>query len=144
MDLHARHYAISFDEVHKFLHDHMKDAQDSMVKFANRELMTLPPFRVSDRAYIQTDYIHTNRTVCKLAEKKIGPFPIISQPSAMSFTLCLPGTIQIHPMFHVSQLEPEDPNTFEDREQPLPPPLIIDGQPEYLIKQIINSKYNRT
>jgi hypothetical protein len=144
MDLRARHYAINFDEVHKFLRDRMKDAQDSMVKFANRELMTPPPFRVGDCAYIRTDYIRTNRTARKLAEKKIGPFPIISQPSAMSFTLHLLGTIRIHPMFHISQLEPEDPNTFEDREQPPPPPLIIDGQPEYLIERIINSKYNHT
>jgi hypothetical protein len=122
----------------------MKDAQDSMVKFTNRELMTPPPFRIGDCAYIQTDYICTNRTACKLAEKKIGPFPIISQPSAMSFTLRLLGTIRIHPVFHVSQLEPKDPNTFEDREQPPPPPLIVNGQPEYLIKRIIDSKYNRT
>jgi hypothetical protein len=84
-----------------------------------------------------------NRTARKLAEKKIGPFPIISQPSAMSFTLRLPSTIRIHPVFHVSQLEPEDPNTFADREQPPPPPLIVDGKPEYLIERIIDSKYNR-
>lgn len=84
-----------------------------------------------------------NRTTCKLAEKKIGPFSIISQPSAMSFTLQLPSTICIHPVFHVSQLEPESPNTFDDRDQPLPPPLVIDGNPEYLIECIIDSKYNQ-
>jgi hypothetical protein len=84
----------------------------------------------------------SNRTAGKLAEKKIGPFLIISQPSPMSFTLRLPSTIRIHPVFHVSQLEPEHPNTFEDRDQP-PPPLIVDGKPEYLIERIIDSKYNR-
>jgi hypothetical protein len=68
---------------------------------------------------------------------------IISKPSAMSFTLQLPAKIRIHPVFHVSQLEPEYPNTFEDREQPPPPPLIVDGKPEYLIEQIIDSKYNQ-
>lgn len=85
-----------------------------------------------------------NRTTRKLAEKKIRLFPIISQPSAMSYTLRLPNTIRIHPVFHVSQLEPELPNTFEDCEQPPPLPLIIDRQPKYLIECILGSKYNHT
>jgi len=142
-DLCAKHFAINFDEVHKFLRGRMQDAQDSMAHYANQDCMESPPFRVGDRVYVRTDNIRTNRTARKLAEKKIGPFPIVSQPSAMSFTLCLPSTIRIHPIFHVSQLEPEHSNTFADREQPPPPPLIINGQLEYLIECIIDSKYNR-
>jgi len=61
----------------------------------------------------------------------------------MLFTIQLPGTIHIHPVFHVSQLKPEYLNTFQDCNQPLPPALIVDGQPEYLIDRIIDSKYNR-
>jgi hypothetical protein len=61
----------------------------------------------------------------------------------MSFMLCLPSTIHIHPVFHISQLEPKDPNTFEDCKQPPPPPLIINGQPKFLIDQIIDLKYNQ-
>lgn len=143
-DLRARHFAVNFDEMHRFLCDRMKDAQDSMSRYANQDRMVSPPLRVGDRVFVRTDHIWTNRTARKLAEKKIGPFPIISQPSAMSYTLRLPGTIRIHPVFHVSQLEPEFPNTFDDRDQPPPPPLIVDGQPEYLIERIIDSKYNCT
>jgi hypothetical protein len=122
----------------------MQEAQEAMTRYANQERMAPLPFRVGDRVYVRTDHIRTNRATHKLAEKKIGPFPIISQPSAMSFTLRLPSTIRIHPVFHVSQLEPENPNTFDDREQPPPPPVIVDGKPEYLIERIIDSKYNRT
>ena len=143
-DLRARHYAINFDEIHSFLRDRMKDAQEVMSRTANQHRMQAPPFHVGDRVYVRTDHIRTNRAARKLAEQKIGPFPIVSQPSASSFTLRLPATIRIHPVFHVSQLEPEDPNTFQDREQPPPPPLIVDGKPEYLIERIIDSKYNRT
>jgi hypothetical protein len=142
-DLRARHFAINFDEIHRFLRDRMKDAQDSMSRYANQDRITPPPFHIGDRVFVRTDHIRTNRTSRKLAEKKIGPFPIVAQPSAMSFTLRLPSTIRIHPVFHVSQLEPEFPNSFEDREQPPPPPLIVEGSPEYLIERIIDSKYNR-
>jgi len=142
-DLHACHFAVNFNKHHKFLCDHMKEAQETMTRYANQDHLTPPPFCVGDRVYVRTDHICTNRSACKLAEQKIGPFPIISQPSPMSFTIQLPGTIRIHPVFHVSQLKLEYPNTFEDRDQPLPPTLIIDGQPEYLIDRIIDSKYNR-
>ena len=82
-------------------------------------------FRNGDRASVHTDHIRTAR---KLAKKKIGPYPLISQPSPMSFTLRLPSIIRIHSVFHVS---------------PRPPPLIVDGKPEYLIERIIGSKYKR-
>jgi len=141
-DLRAKHFAINFDKVHKFLRGHMQDTQDSMAHYANQDHMESPLFRMGDCVYVRTDNIQTNRTARKLAEKKISPFPIVSQPSVMSFTLRLLSTICIHPVFHVSQLEPEHPNTFANREQPPPPPLIIDSQPEYLIKHIIDSKYN--
>jgi hypothetical protein len=122
----------------------MKEAQESMTRYANQGRMVPLPFHVGDRVYIHTDHIRTNQTARKLAEQKIGPFPIISQLSAMSFTLRLPIAIRIHPVFHMSQLEPENPNTFDDREQPPPPPLIVDGKLEYLIECIINLKYNCT
>ena len=115
-----------------------------MLKYANQDCIKPPPFQVGDCVYVHTDHICTNRTARKLVEQKIGPFPIISQPSVMSFTLCLPSTIRIHPVFHVSQLEPKTPNTFADCDQLPPPPLIVDGQPKYLIKCILDSKYNHT
>jgi hypothetical protein len=62
----------------------------------------------------------------------------------MSFTLHLPIAICNHPVFHVSQLEPENPNTFDDCEQPPLPLLIVNSKLEYLIEHIINSKYNHT
>ena len=141
-NLHAKHFAMNFDEVHKFLRDRMKDAQDTMQKYANQDCIILLPYQIGDHMFIHSDHIHMNCTACKLTEKKIGPFPIISQPLPMSFTLRLPSTICIHLVFHVSQLEPKHPNMFEDCDQLLPPMLIIDGSPEYLIEHIIDLKYN--
>jgi hypothetical protein len=73
-DLHTKHFTINFNEVHQFLHDQMKDTQDTMSQFANQQCMAPPPFHIGDHVYIHTNHIHTNRTACKLAEKKISPF----------------------------------------------------------------------
>ena len=46
----------------------------------------------------------------------------------------------VHPVFHVSMLEPATSNTFSKRIQPAPAPVIIDGELEYKISQIVDSK----
>jgi hypothetical protein len=49
----------------------------------------------------------------------------------------------VHPVFHVSQLEPAFPNTIPNRIQSPPPPVDIDGEPEYEISEILDSKLDR-
>ena len=49
----------------------------------------------------------------------------------------------VHPVFHVSMLEPATSNTFSKRIQLAPAPVIIDREPEYEISQIVDSKINR-
>jgi len=46
----------------------------------------------------------------------------------------------VHFMFHISMLKPATPNTFQQHSEPLPAPVIIDGEPEYEISKIVNSK----
>jgi hypothetical protein len=46
----------------------------------------------------------------------------------------------IHPIFHVSMLEPTFPNNIPNQIQPPPPPVIIAGEPEFQIAEILNSK----
>ena len=77
----------------------------------------------------------------KLSEKNLGPFEIIAQVGTHSFMLRLPDLMHtVHPVFHISMLEPTSPNTIPGRTQPLPPPVVIDGEPEFEIAKILDSK----
>ena len=49
----------------------------------------------------------------------------------------------IYPVFYVSMLEPTTSNTFSERIQLAPAPVIIDGKPEYKISWIVDSKIDR-
>ena len=49
----------------------------------------------------------------------------------------------VHPVFHVSQLEPATPNTILNQSQPPPPPVEVDGEPKYKITEILNSKLDQ-
>ena len=61
-----------------------------------------------------------------------------------SFTLQLPDTFQgVHPVFHVSVLEPAFLNEIPNRVQSLPPLVDIEGKLEYEISKIIDSKIDK-
>ena len=49
----------------------------------------------------------------------------------------------VHPVFHVSQLEPCAPNTISNHVQPPAPSIEVDGEPEYKIEEILDSKIDR-
>jgi hypothetical protein len=46
----------------------------------------------------------------------------------------------MHLVFHVSQLEPAILNTIPNCMQSLPPPIEVDGEPEYEVAEILDSK----
>jgi len=80
----------------------------------------------------------------KLSKKYLGPYEIIAQPSLQSFMLCLPDTMRaIHPVFHISMLEPSISNIFQQCSEPSPVPVIINGELEYEISKIVDSKIDR-
>jgi hypothetical protein len=104
-----------------------------------------PNFKAGEQAFVKAENIHTTHLSKKLSEKSLGPFNIIAQPGTHSVILQLLGHLHaIHPVFHVSQLEPAIPNTILNRTQPPPPPIEIDSKIEYEIAAILDSKiYNR-
>ena len=74
-------------------------------------------------------------------QKYLRPYEIIIQPGTLSFTLYLPESIcSVHPVFYVSILKLAMFNTFSKRIQLVHAPVIIDGEPEYEILWIVDSK----
>src|SRR5258708_11190222 len=58
-----------------------------------------------------------------------------------SITVCLPQQFQgVCPVFYASQLKPAFLNPFPHREQPPPLPIELDGEMEYEVSEILNSK----
>jgi Chromo (CHRromatin Organisation MOdifier) domain len=75
-----------------------------------------------------------------LDAKRYGPFPITKEISPVVFQLTLPPQWHIHNMFHASLLTPY--KAMEDHgDNFVQPPLeLIDGQEEYEVEQIMNSR----
>jgi hypothetical protein len=106
----------------------------------------IPPleFKVGDKAFVKAKCFQTTQPSKKLSEKYLGPFDIINQVGPLSWTLCLPTTMHaVHPVFHVSMLEPSPLNSVPNRIQPPPPLVIINEEPEYKTSKILDSKLDK-
>jgi hypothetical protein len=103
-----------------------------------------PNFKVGNKVFVKAKFFRTTRPMKKLSEKYFGPFEIIAQAGTLSFTLQLPNSMRaVHPVFHVSMLEPHTDNTIPNGLPPPPEPIDIDGEIEYEIDRILDSKINR-
>jgi len=100
-----------------------------------------PNFKVGDKVFVKAQFFQTTWPSKKLSKKYLGPYEIIAQPGTLLFTLRLPEFMHfVHPVFHMSMLEPATSNTFSKRIQLAPALVIIDGEPEYRISWIVDSK----
>jgi hypothetical protein len=63
-----------------------------------------------DQVYLLRRNVKTTRPSDKLDYKKLDPFKIVRNIRNISFELQLPLTMKIHPVFHISFLEPANPN----------------------------------
>ena len=51
--------------------------------------------------------------------------------------------MHIHPVFHVSLLEPHVANPFPGRIESIPLPIQVDGLPEFEVREILDSWIRR-
>ncbi|MBW0553115.1 hypothetical protein O181_092830 [Austropuccinia psidii MF-1] len=88
--------------------------------------------------------IKSTRPTKKLSETWLGPFPILKKVSTHTYHLKLPSQWNaIHPIFHISLLEPVKTSTIPNTHQEPPPPIIIEEEEELEVSQILHSKLKR-
>jgi transposase InsO family protein len=128
---------------HSLLQHELRAAQEQHKNTADRSRLQPPPLAVGDKVWLLRRHIKTKRPCSSLDYKKLGPFPISAIINPVSYKLSLPPQCKIHPVFHVSLLEPYVDSTFPDRLQPVPPPVEVDQHIEYEVEAILDSRLHR-
>jgi hypothetical protein len=99
-----------------------------------------PTLKKGDKVYLLRRNINTKRPSDKLDHKKLGPFKISEVVGPVNYRLELPRTMNIHPVFHISLLEPAPPGA------PNAPYIEIEPvnlNAEYEVEEILDQKYIR-
>ena len=118
-------------QLHDALKEQIKHAQSQYQLSANTQCFPAPKFTIGSSVFVKAQFFRSTWPSKKLAKKFLGPYKVIARAGTHSYTLWLPDSMyEVHPVFHVSMLEPVTPNTIPERVQLLPPPIEMDGEPE--------------
>jgi hypothetical protein len=119
------------DQVRNF----MIKAQQSWVKHRD-----IPKYKEGDLVWLEGKNLHINQPTAKLAPRRHGPFKIIQVMSAINYRLELPMQWNIHSVFHIDLLTPYRETTMHGPNFTRPAPELIDGEEEYSIEKILDSR----
>src|ERR1700676_2329771 len=140
----AQEFVADLDKLHQELRHQIAKAQKRYQGPADARRTPAPDFKVGDMVYVKAEHFRTTRPSRKLSEKNLGPYKIIPQAGRSSFTLRLPDHLRdVHPIFHIAQLEPTTPNTIPNCVQSPPPPIEVDDEVEYKISKILDTKLDK-
>src|SRR5258708_1862260 len=140
----AEVFVVDLEHIQAELKENIAQAQERYQKNVDKHRAEAPKLNIGNQAYVKVKFFRTRQPSKKLLEKNLGPYNVIGKPGTHSITLCLPHQFHsIHPVFHVSQLEPAWPNPFLLQQQLPPLPLQVDGEMEYEVSEILDSKLDR-
>jgi len=127
-------------KLHETLREEMSAAQLRHKENYDQHRKPDPNLKSGDMVWFLPRNVRTTRPSRKLDYKKIGPFEILAKTGMNTDRLKFPPTMKIHNNIHISLLEPYHNNQFPSQRQEPPPPIIIDGEPEYELEEIIDSQ----
>ncbi|MBW0548065.1 hypothetical protein O181_087780, partial [Austropuccinia psidii MF-1] len=113
-------------------------------RYSDKSRASSPVFNPGDMVWLSSKKIKSTRPAKKLSERWLCPFPMLKKVSTHAYHLKLPSRWKsIHPVFHISLLEPVKTSEIANRHQEPPPPIIIEEEEEWEVSPILDSKIKR-
>jgi hypothetical protein len=113
----------------------MIKAQQSWVKHRDT-----PKYKEGELVWLEGKNLRINQPTAKLAPRRHGPFKVIQVMSAVNYRLELPTQWSIHPVFHIDLLTPYKETIMHGPNFTQPTPELIDGEEEYSVEKILDSR----
>lgn len=111
-------------------------------KYADRKRMH-KEFDIGDQVLVSSRNMKSSRPKGKLDYKFVGPGTVVSQIGPVAYKVNLPGQPHIHPVFHVSLLEPWKPSgAHKHPDVPIKDALQEYGEDVYDVERIVERRRN--
>ena len=127
--------------LNEYLRNEMTWAQAVYSEQADKHRIPIPKFEVGDEVWLLRKDLKTTWPSSELDFKYQEKFRITKKVSSHTYKVELPASMKVHPIFHVSLLEPATSDPLPGQLQPPPPLVIIDEEPEWEVNEIVDSKF---
>jgi hypothetical protein len=112
-------------EIHKGMKARLVKAQERQKRNADKSQKQNPNISVGDKVWILRHNLKIRQPSDKLDYRRLGPFRVSKHVNKVAYRLDLPSCMKIHPVSHVSLLEPYKELTIPGRLPAPPPPIEI-------------------
>jgi len=115
-----------------------------MARWYDKHHQKGPEFKAGDLVMLDRRNVQTKRPMNKLDHKKMGPFKVLKTVGRRAYQLELPSQMKIHPVFHINLLEPY--RIPADSQRRIEPPEVeeIDGEENHVVREVADSRVNRS
>jgi len=118
----------------------LEQTRGAIKKYYNRKATPEPDIVTGDLVMLNAKNIQSKRPTRKFTPRLYGPFKVLEKKGNRAFKLDIPARWKIHPVFHVSLLEPYKVSDRPNREQPPREPEDVEGDLEYEVEKIVKSE----
>ncbi|MBW0539095.1 hypothetical protein O181_078810 [Austropuccinia psidii MF-1] len=137
-------FSTKLQSVHQVVKEELESAIRISKKYADRNRAIPPNFQPESKVWLDSKKIKTTRPTKKLSERWLGPFEVIKKIGSHAYHLKFPQQWQsVHPVFHVSLLEPVKKSTLPNQHQLKPPQVLLEKLQEWEVAQVLDSKLKR-
>jgi hypothetical protein len=114
-----------------------------MVRYYDHHHGLTPEYDIGNRVFLDASNLQTTRPSHKLVHHFVGPYSVKHRVGTHAYELrLLPSMSRIHPVFHVIKLKPAPEDPIAGRcVNPPPDPVLVDGEEEYEVEEIMNSRF---
>jgi len=117
-------------------------AQEKQQEHANRSRQAAPTYHVGDRVWLNLRNVRSQRPSKKL-DWIHAQYQVEEVPTSHTVRLNVPSGI--HPVFHVELIRPAATDPFPSQivDDSQPPPVLVDGELEYEVEEILSTREKR-
>jgi len=133
-------YVHWMQDIHRQAKQTLQNPRQSMKEYYHRKATEHPSIEVGGLVMLNAKNIRSNRPSNKLSPKLYGPFKVLEKKGIRAYKLEISPRWNIHPVFHVSLLEPYRATNRPNREQPSRDPEELVGDLECEVERIVKSE----
>jgi len=133
-------YAHWMQDLHREAKQTIENTQESMKKYYDRKATEQPSIEAGDLLMLNAKNICTKRPAKKQSAKLYARFKVFEKKGSRAYKLEISPQSKIHPVFHVSRLEPYRASNRPNREQPPRDPEDTEGDLAWEVERIVTSE----